>query len=359
MAESTGSRGGRGGRSRRSGGARGVFVASVCALILLTVYFATGLFFVQPDERAVVRWFGRVTEASAKLPPGLHYALPWPFCRVDRVRTMEVRRLIIGLPSAGNEMPRASSSGDGQLGDTQGEPESAASGRQTDTRLKPESSGAYDMLSGDVNILAVTMVVQYQVATPADYLVGTAAPDRLVERTVRSVLIEQLAGMPVDQAFTGAKAGLQFDTLRESQVLLDRFGCGIQLVATNLEAIDPPAEVLPAFQDVVSAKKDGERAEDWAATAAARMLGQARGQSASRLSEAQSYAYSRVSRARGESTRFLSVLGAYRKNPELFRRRYELQALERVLPRLRLFVMDRVAGDAQSTVRIIDSAGSR
>ncbi|MGB0715076.1 MAG: FtsH protease activity modulator HflK [Phycisphaerae bacterium] len=330
-------------------------LATAAFILALVGYFASGVFFVQPDERGVVRWFGAASETTAKLQPGLHYALPWPFCKVDRPKTMEIRRLIIGMPvtmessalddqayNLGNSINPQSAN------DTGSTPPSEAAGT---TRLP----GSYDMLSGDVNILSVRMVVQYQVSSPAAFLFNTADPDQLVRHTVRAVLIEQLAGMPVDQAFTGAKAALQFDTLRESQTILDNYGAGIQIVATDLEAIDPPEEVLTAFQDVVSAKKDGERAEDWAATAAARSLAQARGQAASRQSEAQSYAYSRVSRARGESTRFLSILNAYRSEPRLFRSRYELQALERVLPRVKLFVMDQDEGEAKTRVRIIDS----
>lgn len=85
--------------------------------------------------------------------------------------------------------------------------------------------------------------------------------------------------VPVDEALTVAKAKLQLETLTRAQQLLDRYGCGVRLVAANLESIEPPWAIIPVFQDVVSAKKDGEKAVDFAVTESNRILPRAPGQS--------------------------------------------------------------------------------
>ena len=56
---------------------------SVGIAALCLVYLATGMFIVRGNEQALVRRFGR-----AVLPlkdSGLHYDLPWPLARIDRI----------------------------------------------------------------------------------------------------------------------------------------------------------------------------------------------------------------------------------------------------------------------------------
>src|SRR4051794_28957600 len=62
--------------------------------LVLTGYLLTGLTFIRPGERAVVRRFGRVLDK--KPAPGLWIGLPWGIDRVDRVPVSLVRRIEIG-----------------------------------------------------------------------------------------------------------------------------------------------------------------------------------------------------------------------------------------------------------------------
>ena len=300
-------------------------------LILVAVYLASGFYFVQPDERAVVRWFGRAPDAYRSVPPGVHYAPPWPFCRVSCPKTTEIRRVYVG----------------------QGLEEREAIDRGEIDALM--SSPASDMLTGDVNILKLTMVIQYQVADPADFLFGTEDPERLIRTTVKGVLIDTLAATPVDEALTSAKALVQLETLSWAQALLDRYGAGVRLIATNLESMAPPRAIIDAFQEVVSAKKDGEKAIDFAVAEENRILPRARGEAARIREEAAGYRQTRISQARGDASRFLSVLAEYRRAPEVFKRRVFLETLERVLPSVRTYVLDQQGDDPPTKMRIIEA----
>lgn len=298
--------------------------------LVLIAYACSGFYFVNPDSRGVVRWFGRVPQAFRRVPPGLHYALPRPFCRVDRPTTTEVRRVYVGLA-----------------------PKERAALAESDPEAIRRTL-ASDMLTGDTNILKTTMVVQYQVVEPVDYLFRTERPDALVRATVQAVLIETLAGMPVDQALTGGKTSLQNETLKRSQERLDRYGCGVQLVSASIETIDPPRAIIDAFQDVVSAKKDGESAVDRAVAESSRILSGARGEASKKTESAEAYKQTRIARARGEGDRFLSVLEEYRRAPEVYRVRLWLQTLEDVLPKVRTLVVDHKPGDPPTHIRIVE-----
>src|SRR3954463_9497897 len=61
------------------------------------LYLLTGPTQVGPDERAVVRRFGKVV---ARPGPGLWVGLPWGMDRVDRVPVRTVRQLNIGYDPA-------------------------------------------------------------------------------------------------------------------------------------------------------------------------------------------------------------------------------------------------------------------
>jgi len=319
-------------RSRR----RGVAGAVVGVLVLLVIYAASGFYFVQPDQRGVVRWFGRVPDGQLRPPygvgPGLHYALPWPLCRVDRPKTTEVRQVYVGMQP---ELREAIARGDTSA-----------------MRASPAS----DVFTGDVNILKVTMVVHYQVLNPVGYLLATEKADELVRVTVQGVLIEQLAKLAVDRALTDAKAKLENDTHARSQTLLDAYGCGVQLVATSLESIEPPRAIDSAFKDVVSAKKDGEKVIDRAIAEANRILPRARGDAVQIFEEAQAYYQSRVKRSHGEAESFLNLLVEYRQAPDVTADRLRLQTFEKALAKVRKVIVDNKPGETPTRIRIIDES---
>ncbi len=308
------------------------WLATVVVLVALG-YLASGFYSVAPDERGVVRWLGRVPADAPAVTPGINYVLPWPLGRVDRPKTTEVRRLYVGLTP---EARQRISAGDVEA-----------------MRVSPAS----DMLTGDVNILKVTLVVSYQVDDAAEYVFGASDPDRLVLTTARGVLIEQLSGLAVDAALTRGKTKLEQDIERATQARLDGYGCGVLLVSANLETIEPPRAIIAAFQDVVSAKKDGERAVDRAIAESNRVLPRARGDAATVLSESAAYRERRLGEARGAIARFESLLVEYRRNPAIFRERLLLETLERVLPNVRTYIWDQRPGEAKTNVRILELQG--
>src|SRR5581483_6311174 len=72
-------------------------------LIALAAYLLTGLAQVRPEERAVVRRFGKVV---ARPQPGLWVGLPWGIDRVDRVPVRTLRQVTVGYdPAVASDAP--------------------------------------------------------------------------------------------------------------------------------------------------------------------------------------------------------------------------------------------------------------
>ena len=74
---------------------------AVLSTVVMLAYAATGIYFVQPDEQALVRRCGRLLDVPRE--PGAHIGLPWGLDRVDRIRPREVKRVTIGPVNLGGE----------------------------------------------------------------------------------------------------------------------------------------------------------------------------------------------------------------------------------------------------------------
>jgi membrane protease subunit HflK len=297
----------------RGGRARWVLAAVAIALI---AYLGTGVFTVGADEQAVVRRFGRVT---ARLGPGIHYRLPWPVDRVDVLRTTTVMKTGVGFAL----------------------PEGEAT-----------SVSGMEILTGDTNIISVAIAIQYVIANPAAYLFEVEAPSALIGPVAESVLTETVVGMPVEEVLTTGRLAIQERVKSGTQAILDGYRNGIQITSANIMTITLDSTVAHAFQDVVSASADRENKVNEARTYANNLLPKARGEAQSLVLSAQSYREQRVAEAVGNTARFLQLLAEYTKAPDITRSRLYLEAMEKILPRVKKYVIDSERGRQPVNLRL-------
>src|SRR5262249_54339414 len=65
----------------------------ILAVLAFLGFLVTGMTQIRPDERVVVRRFGKVVATPG---PGLWVGLPWGLDRIDRVTVDQVRRVVVG-----------------------------------------------------------------------------------------------------------------------------------------------------------------------------------------------------------------------------------------------------------------------
>ncbi len=296
-------------------------------IALLAIGWAlSGLYVVDKRESGVLTVFGRVMED--RVPPGLHYRLPWPVSAVQRVDTstthtmsvgFKIRDMVLGIPT-------------------------------------PPSESQW--LTGDTNIIEVRMVVQYRATDPARYLLAAEEPDLLVRHAGEAVVTDLVGHTAVDQVMTHGRGELLAESQRRVQALLDDWGCGITVTSINFEAIDPPREVVDAFHAVQSAKADRERMRQEAEAYANTVLPEARGEASSLLSAARAHRERRVAQAGGWSQRFEDLAAAHQTAPRATRDRLYLESVGRTLSRSQLVIVDPGApGDAGRTVLVRPEPG--
>jgi modulator of FtsH protease HflK len=294
-------------------GARWYLIALSAVLV---AYLASGFYVVGSDQRAVVRRFGAVAE---QVGPGMHYRAPWPVDQVDVVKTTSVMKVGVGfvLPSADAEV---------------------ASGME--------------LLTGDTNILNVALVLQYVIRDPTDFLFQIKDTSTFVETVAEAVLTETVAGMPIDEVLTRGRVAVQERIKKQTQEVLDRRRSGILIVSASIMAMTLDRSVAQAFQDVADAMADREKMINEAQAYRSNLIPKARGDARTTLSEAEAYKQQRVAEAVGGASRFLALRKEYEKGRDITRTRLYLEALEKVLPKVQLYVIDSDKGRVPLHIRL-------
>jgi membrane protease subunit HflK len=269
-------------------------------LLALVAYLATGVYFVQPDEQAVVRRFGRVLPAAFE--PGAHFGLPWGFDRVVRIKPREAKRVTVGpLQIAADAVGRPAS----------------------------------QFLTGDRNLVNVRATVQYTIADPPRYLFGKEAVDPLIAQAGEAALTEILAADSVDRALTLGKQALGVRAAEAIQRLADRYGLGVLIRSVDIAAVEPPPEVAEAFANVTAALRQRERQINQARSFADRTVAQSQADAERIVNESRGFRDQHVRGAEADAERFERLLAEYRQAPELTARRLYLETMAAALPRFR------------------------
>ncbi|MDQ6976866.1 MAG: FtsH protease activity modulator HflK, partial [Ghiorsea sp.] len=120
-------------------------------------------------------------------------------------------------------------------------------------------------------------------------------------------------------------------TRKGIQNILDTYNAGIRVTTVTLKDVQPPERVSKEFKDVASAREDKERAKNEAETYSNSVIPNARGEAKKMILEAEAYAKEVEDRAIGEADRFNSLYQAYKKAPEVTRKRLYLETMEEVL----------------------------
>jgi membrane protease subunit HflK len=290
------------------------------AALLVAEWCATGIRVVREDEQGVVLQFGAIARVA---PAGILFTLPWPVERTVIVRTTEVRTMPIGY----------------KLVDAR--------------RGIPPTTQEVEWVTGDTNLIDLTLAIKYSVGNAATYLmrVGPGDADFLVRRCAEACVTRLVATMPVDELLTRGKLVVQEETRRQTQAQLDSLEAGIRIVTVNIGEVQPPANVIQAFNDVATAKMEKAKLIDEADGYGRDLLPRARAQANRAIQEAESYRAETVARAQGDAAQFQSLLAEAQRARKITEVRLYLEAMERILPRARKLIVDPKDG---TQLRLLD-----
>ena len=311
--------------------------ATVGAIALL--YVASGLYMVEPGERAVESRFG-VLLAPA-VGPGLHYRLPWPIQSETLVAADRIARIEVGFrdPTAGGARAVSPIAGS-QLtvaGWNNPTPE-VIKGSATwfQREASPEDESFF--LTGDGNLIKLRAALQFRIKDPLAYLTNVADNEALVRSALRAAMRSVVARSEIDAVYTRARGQVEDQVAAGVQRSLDSVGAGVEVVAFRLLYVHPPDEVHDAFREVASAQEDKQRTINRAHIFAVEGVNEAKAEAATLLEQAQAFKEQQILRAQGDAAGFAVKLEEYRRAPELTKFRIQIEALEDVLPGRQKFI---------------------
>jgi membrane protease subunit HflK len=300
-AKDGGNRGGFGGGNKGNGGGfqpdmknAGIGIGLIAAVVAL-IWLGSGFFIVQEGQQAVITQFGKY---QSTVGAGFNWRLPYPIQRHEVVVVTQIRSVDVGR----------------------------------DIVIKATGLRDSAMLTEDENIVEIKFAVQYRLSDARAYLFESKDPAAAVVQAAETAVREVVGKMKMDMALAEERDQIGPRVRVLMQTILDRYKVGVEIVAINLQqsGVRPPEQVQAAFDDVLKAGQERERAKNEAQAYANDVVPRAVG-SASRLKEeADAYKARIIAQAQGDAQRFSSVLTEYQKAPQVTRDRMYTDAMQQV-----------------------------
>ncbi|NBX53483.1 MAG: FtsH protease activity modulator HflK [Betaproteobacteria bacterium] len=267
----------------------------VIAAIAVLIWLGTGFFIVQEGQQAVITQFGRY---HSTVGAGFNWRLPYPVQRHELVFVTQIRSLDIGR----------------------------------DTVIKATGLRESAMLTEDENILEIKFAVQYRLTDARAYLFESKNPTDAVVQAAETAVREVVGKMRMDSALSEERDQIGPRVRAIMQVILDRYKVGIEVVGINLQqgGVRPPEQVQAAFDDVLKAGQERERAKNEAQAYANDVVPRAVGAASRLKEEAEGYKSRIIAQAQGDGQRFRSVLNEYQKAPQVTRDRMYIDAMQQI-----------------------------
>ncbi len=299
-----------------------ILIAVAGIIAVFWFVFGGPVYTVAPEEQGVVLTFGKYTKTT---PPGLHFKMPWPVQTVETPKVTQVKKVEIGFRSA----------------------ERSGENYYRSFTDSPDLLHEAQMLTGDENVVNCSMSVQYRITSAKDYLFNFADEEDVTSalRDIAEAALRQAIGdRPIDHALTTRKEQIQVEVQRKMEQLAELYGIGVEIAAVQLQDVKPPKEVEQSFREVASAREKREELVNKARGYQSQEVPRAKGEAQRILLEAAGYKESRMAEARGQAVRFTALSKEYAAAPEITRTRMYLEAMEDLLPRVKLTIVDEKAG---------------
>jgi len=257
-------------------------IAGFVIIALLIVWALTGIYIVDEGWRGVETRFGTRTIVTQSGP---HWHIPWPIEDVELVNVSAIRT------------------------------------------TRSDSI----MLTGDENIVLMSLEVQYNVKNAQDFAFEVRDPDLTLRQVAETAIRTVVGNNDFDSIITEGRAIIGSETKQIMQQILDSYSTGLNVLTVNMGEAQPPEEVQDAFEDAIKAREDEQRIINEANAYRNDIVPKARGDGEGLLEQAAAYKTRVVKSAQGETSRFNQLLTEYQLAPEVTRERLYIDTIESVM----------------------------
>lgn len=276
---------------------------------LVLIWLGTGFFIVQEGQQAVITQFGKY---KSTVGAGFNWRFPYPVQKHELVFVTQIRSVDIGR----------------------------------DNVIKATGLRESAMLTEDENIVEIKFAVQYRLNDARAYLFESKNPTEAVVQAAETAVREVVGKMKMDSALAEERDQIAPRVRALMQNILDRYKVGIEVVGINLQqgGVRPPEQVQAAFDDVLKAGQERERAKNEAQAYANDVVPRAVGAASRLKEESQAYRERIVAQAEGDAQRFKAILPEYQNAPQVTRDRMYLDAMQQIYTNVTKVVIDSKQG---------------
>ena len=270
--------------------------------LLAVIAVWTSYYTIPAESEGVLLRFGKYID---KVPPGLHFKLPFGIDSIIAIPTQRQQKLEFGFTTPSHTNP---------------------------DQVGAEPAKEKSMVTGDLNSALVEWIVQYRITDPKSYLFDVREPGQTLRDISESVMREVVGDRTVDEIITIGRQEIEETALIRMTTLAKRYQIGVTINQVQLKNVNPPIPVQPSFNEVNRAQQDRENLINLANGEYNKAVPRARGEADQKIRGAEGYRFKRVNEADGDATAFSAVLEQYSKAPDVTRARIYLETLGEVLP---------------------------
>ncbi|MGN0386335.1 MAG: FtsH protease activity modulator HflK [Lachnospiraceae bacterium] len=275
-------------------------VLIIIAVIAVLILIGNSTYQIKEQEQAVLITFG---QATAVTDPGLHFKIPF----VQEV--VKVNTTIQGF----------------------------SIGYDTATNTSDENDSL--MITSDYNFVNVDFFVEYRFSDPVKAVYASKEPVEILRNISMSCIRNVIGSYPVDDVLTTGKNEIQAVIKEMIMQKLNEHDIGIQLVNITIQDSEPPTtEVMEAFKAVETAKQGKETALNNANKYRNEQIPSASARADAIIQDAEAKKIARINEATAQVARFNAMYEEYIKNPEVTRQRMFYEAMEEILPGLKVII---------------------
>ena len=275
----------------------------IAALILILAAGALSCFYTVDDkQQAVVTTFGAVTDIT---DAGVHFKLPFGIQHVEKVDVNVYQKIELGYSSASGN----------------------------------SSTSESTMITGDYNIVNVDFFVEYKISDPVAYLYSSNDPELILKNLIQSQVRNVVGSSTVDSVLTDGKENIQMQVKDLVAQILSEYNIGLTLVDVKIQDSEPPTqEVIEAFKAVETAKQKAETVVNDAKAYQNAQLPSAQAKADALIQNAEYLKQKRINEAIEQVAMFTAMYEEYFKNPEITKSRMYYEAIEEILPDVKLYI---------------------
>ena len=302
--------GGKGGRGSISNSLTAALVAAVTVFLLFNI-LTGAVYTLSETESAVVTTLGQATVNNNK---GLQFKIPF-IQKVTKINTT-IQSFEVGYREEGDSY----------------------------RNVESEST----MITSDMNFVDIDFYVTYQVTDPLQYMYATAQPELILKNLIQSTIRGTVSAYTVDSALTTGKSDIQQNIKSIVMDELEDQNIGLSLIDISIQDVEPPTEqIKEAFSEVENARQNKESALNKANQYRNEQIPAAEAKADKIIQKAEAQKTARINEASGQADRFNSEYAEYKKYPLITRQRMFYEAMEDILPGLKIIITNDEDGSTQ------------